>query len=724
MLIGFPQRNFSVRMATYLKYWRIPALAVLIALASAVCHAQTNPPRVEYDIHVTLEPESKTLAGFQTLRYTNMSQEPIADLQFHLYLNAFKNERSTFYLEMGGAPDWVGEDDWGYIDVERITLHGVDQLLKLRYIRPDDGNPDDETVARLPLDTPLEPGQTIELDIKFSAKLPRVVSRTGYRGDYFMVGQWFPKLGVWESAGVRGRAEAGWNCHQFHANSEFYADFGAYHVRIVAPQRVVVGATGERVSRAVDGANATHEYQADNVVDFAFAASPDFIEVERTFNPQERVTEQERESASSLHGLTANELQLEPIKTTLLIYKEKEHLADRYFECLFRAMAQFGLDYGPYPYPTLTVVDPPWGAENSGGMEYPTLIFGLSDTRVPKDAYDMWPLMVGIEELTIHEFAHQYWQSVVASNEFEEAWLDEGLASYVTGKVMARQYGPSAVYWKFNELPVRVTGWTGLKPLTRMDVVRSTARLDLRNDAILRNAWSYRDYDSYVANSYGKPELYLLQLEKMLGEETVRRAVRTYYERWRFGHPASGDFFRALEDAAGEELDPVIEELWRTPGHVDYGIESVASRPVSMARGIFDDGGGRAYRAGTPPEPPETVESEGESEPVDTAIRRTSVVIRRNGEVSIPVEIAFTFSDGEEIREMWDGAYRWKRFTFDRPGRLERVEIDPDDKLPADLDSTNDTYVRSFDSNGLFWWFGRVFAAVQHSLLNLAGGLL
>ena len=100
----------------------------------------------------------------------------------------------------------------------------------------------------MPLPAPVPPHGEIALDIAFRAKLPKIFARTGYVRDYFLVGQWFPKIGVYEPAGMRNRKSGGWNCHAFHANSEFYADYGNYDVTFTVPSKFVVGATGKQVS--------------------------------------------------------------------------------------------------------------------------------------------------------------------------------------------------------------------------------------------------------------------------------------------------------------------------------------------------------------------------------------------------------------------------------------------------------------------------------------------
>jgi hypothetical protein len=435
-------------------------LALLASLAlAAPAWADPLPahaPRVaDYDIRVKLDPEAKTLTGSEHITWHNPASEPVGELWFHLYLNAFKNSESTFFKESGGQlrGDEMPDEGWGFIDVKSIRRKDeVDLAGGARFEQPDDGNAADRTVWRVPLPEPVPAGGTIELDVEFTAKLPRVFARTGYFRDYFLVGQWFPKLAVFEPAGARGRPSSGWNCHQFHANSEFYADFGRYLVEITAPKSYVIGATGTRGERRdnPDGTS-THVFERDDVIDFAWTASPRFVEVTARFSGQQDVSEQEYAEVAALLGRSREEVQLTDVDIHLLL--QPEHLAqrERHLRAAKAAIKWFGLWYGRYPYPTITIVDPAFGAGGSGGMEYPTFITAGTSVLLNR-----WPLdrVLAPEEVVVHEFGHQYWQSMVASNEFEESWLDEGFNSYSTGKVMDKVYGE----WMIEAFGLRLGG--------------------------------------------------------------------------------------------------------------------------------------------------------------------------------------------------------------------------------------------------------------------------
>src|SRR5262249_5521755 len=144
-------------------------------------------------------------------------------------------------------------------------------------ISPDDGNPDDATVAEVPLETPVQPGETATIRMDWSSRIPRTFARTGVIGDFFFLAQWFPKIGVFQSDG--------WNAHQFHAPTEFFSDFGVYDVCITVPSGWIVGATGvERGRQDQPDGTTTHRYFAEDVHDFAWTTSPRFVERTETFD--------------------------------------------------------------------------------------------------------------------------------------------------------------------------------------------------------------------------------------------------------------------------------------------------------------------------------------------------------------------------------------------------------------------------------------------------------
>jgi len=316
---------------------RVVSLLFLAFLVAAPAAAQSLPETsdriVDYQISVTLDPATHQLAGTQTLSWRNPSTtDAVQELQFHLYLNAFKNTRSTFMKESGGQlrGDQMAKDGWGWIDVTSIaTASGVDLKPTLAFIQPDDGNGDDQTVVKATLPEPVPPGGSVTLEMAFTSKLPRVFARTGYKDDFYLAGQWFPKLGVYEPAGMRGRETGGWNCHQFHASSEFYADFGSYVVQITVPSDYVLGATGARKGQRANGnGTTTYTYEQADIHDFAWTADPDFVVVKATFSAAQDVTPAEYARTASLLGRTLDEVRLSDVDITVLLQPSRRQHPD------------------------------------------------------------------------------------------------------------------------------------------------------------------------------------------------------------------------------------------------------------------------------------------------------------------------------------------------------------------------------------------------------------
>ena len=165
----------------------ILALATLAAAGTGPAPAAPLPERahavVDYDIRVRLDAEEKRLSGEERLVWRNPASEPIGELWFHLYLNAFRNSKSTFFRESGGGL-WRGrdvEDGWGGIDITSIRrADGVDLAGATSFEHPDDDNDDDRTVLRVRLPEPVPPGEIVTLDLAFEARLPGFLVRTGY----------------------------------------------------------------------------------------------------------------------------------------------------------------------------------------------------------------------------------------------------------------------------------------------------------------------------------------------------------------------------------------------------------------------------------------------------------------------------------------------------------------------------------------------------------------
>jgi hypothetical protein len=688
--------------------------AALLLFALQTSHAQlsiaTNSPDgrplservVAYAIEAKLDTDKKTLDATETLTYRNLTGQPLTTFPFHLYLNAFRPQ-STFTAETragGGIRENLGEEypaeKIGGITISHVDADGYGDLTaSLRFTAPDDGNMEDDTVAEITLPRPLQPNESITFHLTFHDKFPESVARNGYKRDFIMGGQWFPKVGVfWHGA---------WNCHQYHATTEFFSDFGTYNVRLTVPQRYTVGASGVPTGTQPnsDGTK-TLSFYGEDIHDFAFAASPHFVVSDAVY-------------LSSMG----------PVQIRVLALAAHPHIGQRYLDITRGALAEFEHRYGPYPYKVITVVDPEPGSEMQG-MEYPTLVTGDGS----------WSGIFKLPELTVeHEFGHQYWYGMVASNEFEEAWLDEGINSYTEVKVLAALLGA-----RTSVVGERYANF-GDGSLQRFDYLLAP---DL--DPVTRFAWKFRNEQSYGAVTYGKTATLLSTLEGIIGQDTMAEAMRTYFQRYRFKHPTTEDFLRTIEEVAvargkaqplSSSNDHSVIAKNSAPC-TTIAPASPAGSPLATTFPFSRLSPGPATDAGTATTSPcapalaipashyepttlrpffnqavygtqvlDYAVDNFSSEPVrwwEPPVRnatkipyRSTVTLRRKGEFVLPVTTEIVFDDGSRLREQWDGADRWKQFIYTRNARIVSVEIDPDHLVPLDRDLFNNSITHRGD---------------------------
>ena len=577
-----------------------------------------SPRNASYDIDVRLDHPARTLTGRETIRWRNLASSPATELRFHLYWNAWRDVESTFMRERQLAAGFTPprDDAWGSVTVMKVTAGGTDLSAQQRFLAPDDGNTADRTVMAVPLPQPVQPNEMIEINVEWTAKIPRPFARTGYVGDYYFIAQWFPKLGVFENRG--------WNTHQFHAATEFYSDYGVYDVRMTVPAGFVLGASGRQVGRTAnaDGTE-THRYSGEDIHDFAWTASPDYIEALRTFEHPS----------------------LPAVQMRLLLQPEHAGQASRHFDATAAALKYYGEFYGPYPYDAITIIDPAYQS-GAGGMEYPTLFTAGSRWLAP-------PRVAVPQRVTIHEAGHQWWYGMVGSNEFEHAWMDEGLNTFSEARTMEAAAFPNYVGlrffggfvpWVIDDIQmVRATD------LNRLTGYRDNAEADTPSSP------TYRYWPSTATFiTYNKTALWLHTLERRFGWPLFQKVMATYWERWRFRHPLPDDFFATVNEVTGEDMTWFFDQVYRSSNVFDYGIQEFRSTR-------HEDG------------------------------FRTVVVPRRFGEALHPVDVVTTFRNGETVTERWDGRDRRAIYTYDRPSQALSVQVDPARLLLLDVNYTNNS---------------------------------
>ena len=742
-----------------------------------------SPRTVRYDLDARLDPKTHVVHAKGTMAWRSDAEVPVSSLRLHAYLNAFRDPTSVFLTEAkGGRRDEWNKSGAGSVEILSLALPGGHDLSKgMRFVDADGQSPDDKTVLEVPLPQPVLPGKEVVLEIEFEAHLPKAVARTGYGGDFHMVAQWFPKFGVWQDVGEGGSTTAGWNCHAFHASTEFFADYGVYDVRITVPPEYEgqVGATGKADAagpkRNADG-TLTYAFHAEDVHDFAWVAGTNArVFVERF--PGGSGTDGEgieTQRVARILGRRIAELSLPPVDVTFILRPEHAGQLERHRRAVFEALTYMGLWFGPYPYPTLTVVDPDARAGAAGGMEYPTLITGGTGYVIADRGIDP-------EFVLVHEFGHQHFYGMVGTNEFEDAWMDEGFNTYGTAKTLEKAYGPRAlasIKWylgrpSYGEPPIEFPGvlagirrlipgldkdflpfgdvglvasvsrsfggeppdsispwppgaevtplsWLrDLPPLTHLDVPSHTVGEHERSryadyadtdDLAGRPGWRYLDGKAYGTQSYRRTANLLRTLEGYLGEETMVRLMRTYCEKFRFQHPTPDDFVRTASFVSGQDLGWFFDGLAKDSQSIDFGIHAVEN---------------------------------GEKKPDGT--RDMTVVVRRFGGARFPTTVHVRFEDGTERRVRWGlddrvapldagpavvvdgepaarGQYRWVKLKFHGTSPVEIAETDPLRLVSLEGDRTNDGWRVSADPRAAIRYAIRACGWVEQ-LTSFYGGL-
>lgn len=662
-------------------------------------HATLSDRVVSYRIEATLDPDKHLIKGRQALTWRNRSAMPVRSVYVHLYMNAFEGAGSTFFTEQRHRGEGfrsgvdIKDGEWGHIALASVRQGAAS--VPWRFVQPDGGPATDHTVARFDLPEAVAPGASTTLDIDFQTQLPRVIARTGHFGSFHLVAQWFPKIAVLELPGERGATAPRWNAHEFHMESEFYADFGSYDVSLTVPKAYTVGATGELQGAPSEKKGmVTRRYVQHDVHDFAWTAdkrsAPPLVE---TWTGPGSPT----------------------VTVQVLFPPEYEASAKPAMKAAKDSLTYFSRTLGPYPYRSLTVVIPPYNAEEAGGMEYPTFITASGHAEVAKNSLDEYML----EGVTIHEFGHGYFYGILANNEFEEPMLDEGLNEYWDGRMLrerGQQAHPMPAFFK------RI----GIDPVfDPFDITRATSPRDRPADAPGQNAWQRLQG---IGPVYTRTALVMRDLEERIGREAMERGFKEYYRRWKFRHPSVADLREALADGSGERaaVEEVFAKQIYAVSRVDDRVASIASEEVLPLAGTRLEKGkrieeteaaldARIAKARKDWEKANPNAKEG-SGPYPF---RTQVTVRREG-ASVPQTLVVRFADGSSETVTWQGEEKWRTFSWVKPAKAVSAELDPRRSHYLDVNKLDDSRTLVADRSASQRWASDAMAFVQLLLSFIA----
>ncbi len=625
-----------------------------------------SPRNANYKMQIKLDTAQKKVTATQQVTFVNPSSDTIWTMPFHLYYNAFKSNRSTFALEAGSFSFGRGEN-WAWIEVLQVLApNGANLTDSLYYITPDDNNTYDQTVLEVRLQTPILPYQSYTIDMEWQSKIPLKSIRTGYNKDYYFMAQWYPKLGVYEPAGTRFATVGQWNCHQYHANTEYYGEFGVYEVALTVPSNYVVGASGFLDKMDSSSTHKTYHFLAEDVIDFAWSANPHFMIMTDRWKDVE-----------------------------IQLYLKPEHVcnANRFLDATKYTLDFFEEQIAPYPYPNLTIISPPCYGLFSGAMEYPTLFTAPTLCILPSNIRTT-------ETLTIHELVHQYFMQMLATNEQEEPWLDEGFTAYYEAKIMDKYYPKGVFYWDYMQINV------GSVAYRRGRYFNSE---HLGTGSLSQYGWLF-EHGGQRELFYGKGALTLQTLEGLVGATCMQKIMKTYFHTWKFKHPCRLDFEAIVADIVPEFHTPaytqkVIEYLHQAIYEstvCDYAVHSISNTPVSSPQGYLNN--------------TTTVVESTTSSP----LIESQVILYKLRQLTVPQEVLITFDDGTTVLEKWDGKAPSMDFTYEGTRKMVSAHLDPYYKIMLDKNLINNSYTIAPETVGTTRYFTSFLTWIQGAMVTVS----
>ena len=513
-------------------------LDILFNCQLSIVNCQLNywQQQVNYTIDVTLHDKDNSLDAFEKIEYINNSPDTLRFIWFHLWPNAYKNDRTAFTDQslLNGDTRFYfsNREQRGYINrldfkVNNVTCNTEDHPL---YI----------DIIKVILPSSLLPGEKITLSTPFHVQLPYNFSRGGHDGESYQVTQWYPKLAVYD--------KKGWHPMPYLDQGEYYSEFGSFDVRITLPKNYVVAATGElqneeekqwllnrdnfswkplkRKAKSKGGIvkisiqkfptssseEKTLRFTQNNVHDFAWFADKRFIVNHDTCQ-------------------LASGKVVEVFTYYAPIEKKPWENSVQYAK---KALQFYSSQVGEYAYNIVSVVQGP--KSFGGGREYPTITV-ISPTSSAEE----------LDETIAHEIGHNWFQAVLASNERDHPWMDEGISSFY-------EHRYAAAYYKGSSSREKIFFETYAKEKLDQPIETSSEKFSEAN---------------YNLVAYYKTSEWLRWLEQQMGKEAFDRAMKNYYSEWQFRHPQPEDFKASLEQSTGKNFDSIFSYLYK-PGILPF----------------------------------------------------------------------------------------------------------------------------------------------------------
>ena len=620
--------------------------------------------RVDYAIKASLDTAAQSISGSERVTYHNNSPDKLEYLWFQLDQNIDDPAVSRTIKDAPALPRQLSEQARRFLAPEPFDGgHKITrvQLVTTRAGRVQKTDADyvvNGTVMKVPLVTPLLSGQQAVIEIDWHFIVPET-SRNGRGvreqvkdGWLYEVAQWFPRASVYDDVN-------GWQTDQFYGTGEFYLNFGSYDVELTVPHDHIVGATGvllnplqvltaaqrQRLAQALSSETPrfilgkdevmtpgsrppgtqplTWKFHADSVRDFAWVSSKTYVWDAAGFRyrPGGRVIE--------MHSLYPRDAM--PLWDSLST------------KAIAQTMRTYGRLAFEYPYPKATNVHGP-----VFGMEYPMIAF--CGARPAADGSYTAGLARALISVTFHEVGHNWFPMIVASDERKWTWMDEGINSFLQ-------------YYAEKD-------WDPAYPSQRGPAKNIVPYMKDPDQMPLMTESDFITGRTFGNNGYGKPAAGLVMLrEQVLGPKLFDQAFASYSKRWAFKHPQPADFFRSVDDGAGELLNWFWRGWFYTTYANDQAVADVDAQPADSLIGTTDRG--KNY---------------------------VRIKVDNKGGLVMPIQMDVTFDDGTTQRinlgvDVWRRNEQSYTYGFFTDKTVTKVVLDPDEVL-ADINRDNNVWTK------------------------------
>jgi len=584
--------------------------------------------RADYNLTIALNDQTNELVGSSEITYTNNSYDSLEFLWLQLDQNLFdQSSRGSALVPASGSRygDTTSTFNGGY-KIKSVTVDG--KPVKYAVI---------DTRMQIDLAKALKAkGGKVKIKVDYAYVVPNEgADRTGVvdtkNGKIYTIAQWFPRMAVYDDI-------QGWNTLPYLGPGEFYLEYGDVTTSITVPANHYVVGSGELL-------NPKEVYSRDQLTRWDKAKSSDQTVIIRsaeevnndnkassktkTWKFKIRNTRDFAWASSSSFILDAAKINLPSGQKSLAISaypveSDGEQAWSRSTEYTKASVEHYSNKWSEYPYPTAINV-----AGNEGGMEYPGIVFCHMNSKGE-----------GLWGVTDHEFGHIWFPMIVGTNERVHGWMDEGFTTFIN-EISTKNFNHGE-YHKDVSLQRMAAAFNNdnLEPIvTQPDNMRE------RNIGLLL---------------YYKPGAGMKLLrDEILGEERFDKALKTYVDYWAFKHPTPEDFFRTIENVAGEELSWFWRGWFLNKWKIDQGIKSAKYNKGDFTKGV-------------------------------------NITIENIGQLPMPTTVQITFKDQttQIVKlpiEVWKRNVEWN-FNVPTSKEIVAIKLDPKGAYP-DVNVANNTFI-------------------------------